>query len=425
MFRRLLENQPVLRIAFVHLVSKKRQTIVAMLGVMFGIMVFIFQAGLITGLQIYMLDKLVNNNAHVHLYTESEQNPQPILNKVQPPGPNDWVVVRHQRPKEISKKIKNAYGLMAELERRPEVVGVAPTVATQAIIKLGIKELPVTISGVEIAKENQLYNIGNEVVSGHIMELETNSAGIVLGVGVAQKLGASVGDLLALTTTNTRQDMKVVAITQSGITVIDDTRATVNLKIAQRLMGVDMLYITDLNVKMKDPEKADEFGAIISRQYGYKAQSWKEANAGIFGVFKIQNLATLLVIVSILVVAGFGIYNILTMMIYEKMTDIAILKSVGFRNRDIRKLFMIEALVIGFIGGILGLISGYIASVLASQIEVSIKGLVTLNRLVINFDPKFYAAGFLFGLVSTAIAGYIPAVKASKVDPVEIIRGKF
>ncbi|MFY8034078.1 MAG: ABC transporter permease, partial [Flexibacteraceae bacterium] len=175
---------------------------------------------------------------------------------------------------------------------------------------------------------------------------------------------------------------------------------------------------------LKEVEKADLLAEEFGRAYGYRSVSWKEANAGIFGVFKIQNMATVLVITSILIVAGFGIFNILMMMIYEKMTDIAILKSIGYKNRDIKTLFMIEALVIGLVGGTLGIILGYGVSWAASQVEVTLKGLITVNRLQINFDPLFYLSGFAFAILSTAAAGYFPAVKAAKVDPVDIIRGK-
>jgi lipoprotein-releasing system permease protein len=185
-----------------------------------------------------------------------------------------------------------------------------------------------------------------------------------------------------------------------------------------------MLYFTDLNLKLKNVDNADVFSATMRKTYNLQAQSWKEANAGIFGVFKIQNIATYLVIISILIVAGFGIFNILMMMIYEKMTDIAILKSMGYRNGDIRRLFMIEALFIGIVGGIMGLIAGYGASVLATKIEVKIKGLVTLDHLTVNFDPWFYVSGFAFAILSTALAGFLPARKASLIDPVDIIRGK-
>jgi len=415
-------NRPVLRIAMVHLLSKKRQTAVAMLGVMFGITVFIFQAGLITGLQIFMLDKIVNNSPHVHLYNEPEKNPPSILSKIYHED-NQMVVVRNQKQKEIDKKIRNSSGIMEIIKKMPGVLGVAPNVATQAIVKAGVKQIPVTISGVEIEKEDALFNIHKDQISGDLRRLNVINNGIILGKGVADKLGATVDDIITVSTTLTTIDMKVVSITSTGITSIDDNRAMVNLRIAQKLMNRDKLYITDINLKLKDVDKADAMSVDLTKLFGLKAQSWKEANANVFSVFKIQNIATYLVITSILIVAGFGIFNILMMMIYEKMTDIAVLKAIGYKNRDIRNIFMVEAIVIGFTGGILGLAHGWLASFIASKIEVKLAGLVTLDHLSINFDPMFYAAGFAFALGTTALAGYFPALKASKVDPVDIIRG--
>jgi lipoprotein-releasing system permease protein len=393
-----------------------------MLGVMFGITVFIFQAGLITGLQIFMLDKIVNNSPHVHLYNEPEKNPPSILSKIYHED-NQMVVVRNQKQKEIDKKIRNSSGIMEILRKMPGVLGVAPNVATQAIIKAGVKQIPVTISGVEIDKEDALFNIHKDQVAGDLKRLHLISNGIILGKGVADKLGANVDDIITVSTTLSAIDMKVVSITSTGITSIDDNRAMVNLRIAQKLMNRDKLYITDINLKLKDVDKADALSADLTRLFGLKAQSWKEANANVFSVFKIQNIATYLVITSILIVAGFGIFNILMMMIYEKMTDIAVLKSIGYKNRDIRNIFMVEAVVIGFTGGLLGLAHGWLASFVASKIEVKLAGLVTLDHLSINFDPMFYMAGFAFALATTALAGYFPALKASKVDPVDIIRG--
>jgi lipoprotein-releasing system permease protein len=418
-----MRPSPILRIAITHIVSKKRQTVVAMLGVTFGIMVFIFQAGLITGLQTYMTDKIINNSPHVHVYREPDKNAKPLLTRMLP-GEDQWVILRNPKLPDEDRKIRGANRLAQELARNPAVEGVAPLVVAQGILKNGVKEIPVTLNGVDIEAENRLFNLEKDQVSGDYKRMLELSTGIVLGKGVAEKLGAEVGDIATLSTVYAVVDMKVVAITQTGITTIDDNRAYVNIEQAQKILNRDMLYLTDLNLKLKNVDEADAFASQIRQSYNLRAQSWKEANAGIFGVFKIQNLATYLVIVSILIVAGFGIFNILMMMIYEKMTDIAILKSMGYRNADIRRLFMIEALFIGVVGGIMGLVAGFGACVMATKIEVKLKGLVTLDHLTINFDPMFYVSGFAFAILSTALAGYVPARRASLIDPVDIIRGK-
>ncbi|MGI8597934.1 MAG: ABC transporter permease, partial [Chitinophagaceae bacterium] len=128
--------------------------------------------------------------------------------------------------------------------------------------------------------------------------------------------------------------------------------------------------------------------------------------------------------ITLLIVAGFGIYNILNMMIYEKMDAIAILKATGFSGSDVRRIFLMIALSIGFFGGLAGLIFGYVLSVLIDQIPFVTAALPTIKTYPVNYNPVFYFIAITFSLITTYLAGLFPARKASKVDPVVIIRGK-
>jgi lipoprotein-releasing system permease protein len=126
----------------------------------------------------------------------------------------------------------------------------------------------------------------------------------------------------------------------------------------------------------------------------------------------------------LLIVAGFGIYNILNMMIYEKMDSIAILKATGFSGSDVNKIFITIALSIGVFGGMLGLVFGYGLSSIIDQIPFNTAALPSVKTYPINYDVKFYIIGSVFSIVTTYLAGYFPSRKASKIDPVIIIRGK-
>ncbi|MGB4973199.1 MAG: FtsX-like permease family protein, partial [Cyclobacteriaceae bacterium] len=128
--------------------------------------------------------------------------------------------------------------------------------------------------------------------------------------------------------------------------------------------------------------------------------------------------------ITLLIVAGFGIYNILNMMIYEKMDSIAILKATGFSGKDVNRIFMVIALSIGLFGGVLGLLFGFLLSLGIDQIPFNTLSLPTTTTYPVNYSPAFYLIGSTFSIVTTYLAGWAPARKASKVDPVVIIRGK-
>jgi len=420
----MASKSPNIKIALIHLLSKKRQTIVAMLGVTFGIAMFIFQAGLMSGFQTFFIEQSINTTANIRIYNEPKNNRKSIIENT---GNNekDWVVVRNQKVKEEQPKIKNGYQIMRQLEKHSDIAGISPFLGSQVIFRLGISQTAGRVAGVDIEKENSLFSLSDNTVEGDILSLENTPNGLILGIGLAELLGAKMGDnITVVSPKGVEIQLKVVGIHRSGIVDVDKSRGFVNLRSAQQLMQVDGSYITDINIKLKNIDKAEVLAKEFTSRYGYTAQNWKDANANIFGIFKIQNMITGLVISSILVVSGFGIFNILMMIIFEKMQDIAILKAIGYKDRDIKTIFLSESLIIGFFGGILGLLLGFTLQELVASIRMNMKGFVAMEHLQFNQSPYFFAFAFVFGMVVTAVAGYMPARKASRIDPVEIIRSK-
>lgn len=417
-------KSPIVKISLRHLLAKKRQTIVAMMGVMFGIAIFIFQAGLMSGFQTTFIDQTVNTTANIRLYNEASKNRPSILSQLDSmKGKTIWV--NNQKPKDEQPKIRNGKQIIEILEKDKRVIGVSPFLGSQAIFKMGIAQVSGRVSGVDIVKENILFNVQKNNIEGNILKLQTIPNGIILGEGLAALLGAKMGDNLnIISPIGVTLEMKVVGINRSGLTEVDKSRAYINLRNAQKLLQVDGSYITDINIKLKNINESETLAKYYEKKFGYKALDWKEANANIFGIFKIQNMITYLIIVSILIVSGFGIFNILMMIIYEKMPDIAILKAVGYKDKDIVRIFLTESLLIGIVGGLLGLALGFVMQQVVGSIRMDVKGFVSLEYLKFNSSPAFYAFAYFFALIVTAVAGYIPARKASKIDAIEIIRSK-
>ncbi len=218
--------------------------------------------------------------------------------------------------------------------------------------------------------------------------------------------------------------MTIGGIYQSGLADVDDIQSYVNLKMAQQILGVGGNYISRIHVKLIDLEDAVPFSRVIENIYDVKAMDIKTANAQFDTGSDIRTLISYAVSITLLIVAGFGIYNILNMFIYEKMNDIAILKATGFTGTDVMLMFIVQALAIGIMGAALGLSLGYGVSVIIDNIPFNTEALPTIKTYPINYDPLFYLTGIVFALISTFLAGYLPARKARNIDPVEIIRGQ-
>jgi lipoprotein-releasing system permease protein len=165
-------------------------------------------------------------------------------------------------------------------------------------------------------------------------------------------------------------------------------------------------------------------GKEYAKVFNLDAEDIQTANSQFETGSSVRSIISYAVGITLLVVAGFGIYNILNMMIYEKMDSIAILKATGFSGKDVNLIFISIALTIGFFGGLAGLISGFGLSMVIDNVPFNTAALPTIKTYPINYNPKFYVIGIIFSLITTYFAGLFPARKASKIDPVVIIRGK-
>ena len=413
----------ILNIAKTHLLSKFRQTLIAALGVTFGIGSYITLVSFMTGLN-QMLDNLIlNQTPHIHIYNEiepTEKQPVRLFEDLK----EGFNVVHSVKPKLSQKKIHNAEPLMKVLNDDKRIRGAIPQVKTQVFYIAGSIEMGGNLSGVEILKEEELFNLGDYIVEGSALDLHNTSNGIILGAGLADKLALETGDRVQITTV--KGDifpLKIVGIYQSGIIEIDNVQSFTNLETVQRILGEPGNYITDINVKLYDIENAVSIAQFIEEQFGLTAIDVKTANAQFETGTTVRNLITYAVSITLLIVAGFGIYNILNMLIYEKMNDIAILKATGFSGKDVQLIFMSQALIIGFCGGVLGLLLGYGISVLISNIPFETEALPTIETYPVNFEVSFYFLGIGFAMLFTFLAGYLPSLKAKKIDPVRIITG--
>jgi lipoprotein-releasing system permease protein len=175
---------------------------------------------------------------------------------------------------------------------------------------------------------------------------------------------------------------------------------------------------------MVDINQAPPVAKEFAKLFNADAEDIQTANSQFETGSSVRSLISYSVGIVLLIVAGFGIYNILNMMIYEKMDSIAILKATGFSGLDVNRIFLVIALSIGFFGGLLGLFFGFLLSMFIDQIPFNTPSLPTIRTYPINYNPAFYLIASIFSLVTTYLAGWAPSRKASKVDPVIIIRGK-
>lgn len=414
----------ILGITSTHLRSRLKQTSIAALGVTFGIGMFIILVSFMTGLNGLLDGLILNRTPHIHIYNEIEPTKtQPI--ELSENFDNSFNIIRSIKPKESLTRIHNAMPIINQISQDKRVKGVTWQAQSVVFYLAGSIELNGVVNGINPEDEMKLFNFGNYIVDGSALDLLKNNNSILLGAGIAKKMSLTVGDKIMVSSTKGGIfPLKIVGIYQSGLAEIDNRQSYVNLKTAQQMLGESSNYISDINVKLYDIAQAPKMAQSISRKYDLKAVDIQTANAQFETGTSIRNLITYAVSIALLIVAGFGIYNILNMLIYEKMNDIAILKAMGFTGSDVKMIFISQAIIIGLIGGLLGLIIGLIGTVIIDHIPFVTEALPTVKTYPINYNGLYYVIGIVFAMTSTFLAGYLPSKKAERIDPVDIIRGQ-
>jgi len=407
-----------------HLLTRKKQSMIAALGVTFGIGTYIIMMGFMNGLNGLLDGLILNRTPHIHLYNEIKPAVKQPLQKVLK-YKNMEIMVHSIKPKRVQLKIHNALPIINYLSERKEVIGITPQVKVQGFYLGGNTQLSALMIGADPMKEKEFYQLNEYIVQGSCEELVKTDKGILLGAGAATKLSLNVGDFVQVSSkTGEIISLKIVGLYQSGMAEIDNVQSFVNIPMAQLLLGESKDFITDINIKINKLENAPKLAKELSEQFNTTAVDIQTANAQFETGSSIRTLISYAVSITLLIVAGFGIYNILNMLIYEKMNDIAILKATGFSGKDVKWIFISQALIIGLVGGTLGLILGYGISVLIDNTPFETAALPTIKTYPIDYNISYYVIGIVFSLIATFFAGYFPSKKAEKIDPVDIIRGQ-
>lgn len=406
-------------IARKYLTSRIRQLLVAVLSVTFGISMYVFMNSFMAGVNNAQTQITFTSMPHIKIY-----NDLPVTIKSILPSPNDSntvLMVNNARNIKYTEGIKNARAIKEVLLNVGEITGMTEQLNQNVFIRNGVTKSSANLSGIETIGENQLFETSKYLTAGSLSELDKRSDGIILGTGLARNIGVKTGNNVLITTSDgISKNFKVIGLIETGAGAADKTKAMVSIQTARQLFSKNKSYATEVLVNVNDYNNAQAIAKKISHLTEYKVEAWQDGNAQLDSSNVLRDIIAVAVALTILIVAGFGIYNIMTMTVNEKIKEIAILKAMGFNGKDVIEIFLTQSVIIGFIGGLVGAFLGNIIVRIVDRVPFEIG---TMDTLPVEYNVKDYALAFCFGIIITFIAGYLPARNASKVDPVSILRG--
>lgn len=410
-------------LALRHLFSQKRQSVLTLIGIVLGTAAYVAISGMMLGFQTFIVDQLVNNDSHVRISAREELILEHSLDKE---FFGEKILVNWLSPP--AGRRDNAYILYPKswtdrLDSLPEVAAYSPQLVVQGLVNRAKVSTAARIIGCDPVRQSQVTNIEKYMVQGKFSDIAIGGNRIVVGEGLLQKLGARVPETILLSAGSGEiLPFRVVGSFRLGVKSLDDSTIFGVLSDIQKLNRTPS-RVSDIAIRLHEVDRAGELASLWNLLGQEKVQSWDQANQGIMSVFTTQDIVRNSMTISILIVAGFGIYNILSMAINHKKREIAILRSIGYEGKDIVQLFMTQGILLGTVGGIIGALMGYIVCEIMARIPIADRGLGG-NFMIIAFFPSIYIKGFFLAFFSCTVASYFPARKAGKMTPIEIIRSE-
>lgn len=403
------------------LMARKKQSILILMGITIGTAAYVAISGMMLGFQSYMLEQLVNNEAHIRISAREEVLTAKDMNAF----PQVIHIFWHLPPsgRKDSSRIDSPLGWFNKLDNDPEVAAYSPQVVSQVIFSRAKVTRSGRVIGSQFERQVKVTNIEKYMKVGSFKDIGASGNRLIIGSKLMEQLGTRVSETLLISTGNEApQPFKIEGVFETGIKNIDETTAFISLVDAQKLRGRPS-EVTDIAVKLFDPNKAQTRANEWKISSLDKVLPWQESSASILSVFKTQDIVRNSMTISIIIVAGFGIYNILSILVNQKKRDIAILRSMGFTPRDIVGLFLNQGIILGLAGGLIGLILGNTICHIMAQIEV-VPGRMSGpgNKMIISFDLIIYLKAFIIAMTSSIVSSIIPSREAGKLEPMDIIR---
>ncbi len=411
-------------IAFValrHLFVRLRSTLLIIAGVAVGVAVMSAMASMLLGLQGQFITSVVEATPNVvveGVRLGAETPPTAV------PRDGAAVIGLSRRPPPTAERgMTNYRMIMARIDALPGVVATAPELSGQALVRYGTRGRPVLLTGILPARQARAmaWRAHLRQVRG---DLALSPAGVILGFELAKELGIRSGTRVTLLGgVDRRQSARVVALYQSGIRQVDERMVYVNLPLAQTLLDRPA-QVSRIAVKVADVDAAPGVAATIQHITRLRARSWQEENASFFAIFRLQNTMTSLMIGFIVIIAGFGIANGLITLILEKQREIGILKALGTPARTVARIFLLEGMLMGVAGGLLGMGLAALAITALGRVELQGQGeLTTASTFTMLVTPPIFLVPAGIAVVISMLASLLPVRRAAAYDPVVILRG--
>jgi lipoprotein-releasing system permease protein len=395
---------------------RKRALLLSLVGVVFGVGIFICTQAQTQGFAQFFIDSTIGTNGALTLRSRFQPRHEGLV------VPSKNVKALPER-RNVFEGIHNSSEIMRVSREFSNVVACSPVLRGNVSARSGFETTTVELFGIDPPSHLRTTDLAKQIIDGKFDDFTNNTSAVILGYKLAEQLEVGCGDSIQLLSPGGEYwRFTVAAIARSGVGPIDSTRVYAQTRVAQRLLRKP--YEASMIIyKLRDPHRAPALATHFETLFQHLSQSWQEREESTLQLFIMLRLSVAVTVSLMILLAGFGIFNVLTMSVLSKVREIAILRSMGYRQIDISAIFLWQGVLIASVGSLIGCVLGALLTWAVSKVPIHIHGLLYANHFLVVWDWRHYFGAIALAGVAVFIASYVPARRAAQLQPVDTLRG--
>jgi len=412
-----------LRIALRFLTAKRRSMLMSLTGIVFGIGFFIVTQAQTSGFEEFFVKTILGTDGAIRI----EDRFQATMFYVPATGAHADSLMEIETPREGHKYIEGVQepdDMMKALRLFGNVSGVSTVVEGSVVADSSFKNDTAKVYGIRLNDHLAVSDLEAQVKrgSGSLDEFRNSPQGLLMGKELAERLSLGVGDTLILRAGTEQRRYKVAGIYFTGVSDIDRLRIYLHLGEARSLLKKPT-GASFIQVSLFDRNRAPQDAAQMERVLNHSAKRWQEREISWLQAFQALQVSAALTVSTIIMISGLGMFNTLAMIVIEKTKEIAILRSMGYTRNDIARIFIWLGAIVLILGTIGGWALGAGVTYGVSKYPIKIRGIFSADSFQVYWSIWHYVVGTLTAAVVVMTAALIPARRAARLEPGDIIRG--
>ncbi|NDV62359.1 ABC transporter permease [Puniceicoccales bacterium CK1056] len=407
-------------IAWRFLIAKKRAMLMSLTGIVFGVAFFIFTQAQTTGFESFFIRTILGTNGTIRVQDEFQNSITSMVVASDGAGGSFEVPLREGR--KYLPGIRNPEALIDAIKQFESVEAATPVLRGDIQISSGFRTESGRVIGMEPKEYIEVSDLEYQIVYGDLRTFAETPDGLIMGRRLAERLEASPGSFILLSHLGETRRYRVSGIFETGIDFFDKTHVFTHLQEARRLLN-KMDRVSYIQIMTKDPDMAPATASQMEHALGHYVASWQEREKSWLEVFRVLRISSALSMSTIILIAGLGMFNTLAIIVMERSREIAILRSFGFSRNDILNIFLYQGLIVYVLGTLIGFVLAAILTRTAESLPIRIRGIFSTDHFLVSWSIWHYASAAIVAGIVVVIAALIPARRAARTEPGEVIRG--